>query len=148
MTRKTPEKLSPYFLIQEFLRSEPWHLLCAVVMLNQTSAKQVWKVWPVFHRLYRNPEDFLLANEHEVLDLIKPLGFKSRRYERLLGMTLGYLAGFTDVTTLYGIGKYGADSFRIFVEGYLVEDVLDKELKNYVAWAKEDNITGAGDGND
>lgn len=41
------------------------------------------------------------------------------------------------VEDLYGIGKYAADSYNMFVKGYLVEGVEDKELKNYLVWAKE-----------
>ncbi len=41
-----------------------------------------------------------------------------------------------DVESLHGIGKYAADSWKIFVDREIVDDVQDKELVNYVNWAK------------
>lgn len=41
-----------------------------------------------------------------------------------------------DPLELYGIGKYGADSFNMFVKGYLVQDAKDKELRKYVEWVR------------
>lgn len=49
-----------------------------------------------------------------------------------------------DVRDMHGIGKYGADSYNMFVRGYLVEDVKDKELKNYVSWVKGNYPDGDG----
>lgn len=140
---RTPRKLSPYALIQEFLRDDPWHLLVACIMLNQTSAKQVHRVMHHFFERWPLPQDFILSDEEEVKSVIQPLGFKNRRYQRLMNMTRDFINNETAGTRLnplqlHGIGKYGADSYKMFCEGYLVPDVLDKELKNYVRWAKEE----------
>ena len=37
-----------------------------------------------------------------------------------------------DATDLYGIGKYGSDSYRIFYKNDIPSDVEDKELKRYI----------------
>jgi len=37
-----------------------------------------------------------------------------------------------DATQLYGIGKYGSDSYRIFYKNDIPHDVQDKELKRYI----------------
>jgi endonuclease III len=139
---KTPRTLSPYLLIQEFLRDKPWQLLTACIMLNQTTAKQVWKILPNFLERYPDPETFLIASEAEVKQLIRSLGFVNRRYERLQKMTADFIdyqivGAKLDPENLHGIGKYASDSYRIFCEGYLLLDVLDKELKRYVRWAQE-----------
>ena len=42
-----------------------------------------------------------------------------------------------DPTRLHGIGKYGSDSYRVFISRELLEDVEDKELRRYVEWAKD-----------
>ena len=38
-----------------------------------------------------------------------------------------------DATKLYGIGKYGSDSYRLFYKNEIPEDVGDHELKRYIA---------------
>ena len=37
-----------------------------------------------------------------------------------------------DATRLYGIGKYGSDSYEIFFNGNYTVDPTDKELKRYL----------------
>ena len=132
---KTPRTLSPYLLIQEFLRDDPWKLMVAVIMLNQTSAKQVWPILPEFFDRWPDANAFLHAPTDEVKQLIRSLGFKNVRYDRLLGMTLDFLVGVRPPQKVFGLGKYGIDSYQMFCEGVLVPDVQDKELKNYLHWA-------------
>ncbi len=139
---RTPRALSPLMLIQEFLRDEPWKLLVACIMLNQTTAKQVHRIINEFFDRYPNPYAFLGADVWEVKPLIRSLGFQNRRYKRLWKMTRDFINNETlglrlDPEKLHGIGKYGADSYKIFCEGYLISDPKDKELRNYVRWAKE-----------
>lgn len=145
----TPRTLSPYMLIQEFLRDDPWRLFCAVQMLNLTSAKQVWPLLPEFFERWPDPVTFSKVPEEEVAEFIRPLGLYNRRAKNLKRMTDAYLDGAWLVPEdLPGIGKYGGDSYRIFVEGYLVQDVQDKELKNYVRWAREEAGRTPGDHDD
>ena len=37
-----------------------------------------------------------------------------------------------DATELFGIGKYGSDSYRIFYKNEIPDNVQDKELKRYI----------------
>ena len=37
-----------------------------------------------------------------------------------------------DATELYGIGKYGSDSYQIFYKNKIPANVEDKELKRYI----------------
>jgi methyl-CpG-binding domain protein 4 len=140
----TPKKLSPYMLIQEFLRDEPWRLLVACIMLNQTSAKQVHGVVNQFFERWPDEETFLRALDSDVKKMIKPLGFQNVRYNRLVMMTMDWYRGKRPPEKIRGVGKYATDSFKIFCSGYLVQDVLDKELKNYVQWAKEEGSSRVG----
>ena len=39
---------------------------------------------------------------------------------------------YKDATDLYGINKYGSDSYRIFYKNEIPKDVEDKELKRYI----------------
>jgi hypothetical protein len=125
------------------VRDDPWKVLVVVFFLNQTSGKQVRRVFPVFFERWPTPQAFLLANEDEVKEVIRSLGFKNRRYERLVRMTVGYLTpGWTDVRSLHGVGKYAADSYRMFVEGVIPDDVEDKELRRFREWSLSLPIAG------
>ena len=55
-------------------------------------------------------------------------------------MSRAYLDGFDDLLDLPGIGKYGADSYKMFVSGTVVEDVEDHVLRAYVEWAKTQEV--------
>ena len=37
-----------------------------------------------------------------------------------------------DATKLYGIGKYGSDSYRLFYKNEIPDNIQDHELKRYV----------------
>jgi hypothetical protein len=58
---------------------------------------------------------------------------KKVRAERLYRMSEQFLDwDGEDATELYGIGKYGSDSYRLFFKNELPEDVGDHELQRYV----------------
>jgi methyl-CpG-binding domain protein 4 len=147
---RTPREISPYNLLQEQLRDHPWRLLVACVMLNQTSAVQVKRViwdfferWPDHRRFLEDPAAYETDSD-ELTDLIRSLGFYNRRAITLRMMTAQFYAWeyelskdpmSLNVGKIYGVGKYASDSFRMFVGGYIIPGVADKELKNYVRWA-------------
>lgn len=139
---QTPKDFSPYRLIQEDLRDEPWRLLVACMMLNQTTNVQVKQIMPKFFERYPGPGAATMANMIEMAEIIRPLGLYNRRSHAIQRMSRDWLDWGeridVDVSEFYGIGKYATDSYRIFVLGELPasEDaVQDKELKKYVRWA-------------
>ena len=111
-----------------------WQHFVGVIMLNQTGRKAVKSVLPEF--LYWFPTAYALLNADEkfVKSIIQPLGMVNVRYTRLIKMSQDYLTwDGNDATILYGIGKYGSDSYEIFFKkNYLVQPT-DKELKRYLA---------------
>jgi hypothetical protein len=55
------------------------------------------------------------------------------RYQRLVRMTEDFLTwNLDDATMLYGIGKYGSDSYEIFFKNNYTVDPTDKELQRYL----------------
>jgi hypothetical protein len=57
----------------------------------------------------------------------------NRRYDRLIQMTLDFMEwDGVDATKLYGIGKYGSDSYEIFFKNNYSVNPTDKELKRYL----------------
>jgi len=110
-----------------------WQHMVAVIMLNQTGRKPVKTVAPIFWDRWPTPNRFLRATETDVKDVIRPLGMVNVRYKRLLGMTEDFLTWqHEDATMLYGIGKYGSDSYEIFFKNNLSVQPTDKELKRYL----------------
>ena len=114
-------------------RDRIWQHMVAVIMLNQTGRKPVKTVFPVFVSRWPGPVDFMHASEQEVRDVIWPLGMVNVRSERLRRMTLDFCTwDLEDATKLYGIGKYGSDSYEIFFNGNYSVQPTDKELKRYL----------------
>ena len=116
----------------EWLRG--WQHMVAVIMLNQTGRKPVKTVFPVFLARWDNPSAFLSVTEQAVKDVIWPLGMVNVRYTRLKRMTEDFLTwDLKDATMLYGIGKYGSDSYEIFFKNNHSVAPTDKELRRYLA---------------
>ena len=110
-----------------------WQHMVAVIMLNQTGRKPVKTVFPVFMNRWYIPALFLRATEQQVKDVIWPLGMVNVRYTRLRKMTEDFLHwDGNDATMLYGIGKYGSDSYEIFFKQNYTVEPTDKELKRYL----------------
>ena len=111
----------------------PWQHMVGVIMLNLTGRKQVKKVLPKFLSRWPNPQSLLYATSTQIEEVIEPLGMKKVRAERLYRMSEQFLDwDGEDATELYGIGKYGSDSYRLFFKKELPEDVGDHELQRYV----------------
>jgi methyl-CpG-binding domain protein 4 len=110
-----------------------WQHMVAVIMLNQTGRKPVKTVAPVFWSKWRTPYAFLQATPDEVRDVIWSIGMVNRRYDRLTQMTLDFMEwDGNQADKLYGIGKYGSDSYEIFFKNNYTVDPTDKELKRYL----------------
>ena len=127
---------SPYSLIQEDLWPDRWLILVSCMMLNCTSRKQVEKVLPEFKRRWPTPQAFLAANDADVVELCRPLGFANRRTTNLKKRTVRYLAGpWTDPRELPGVGEYGARAYEIFCLGVLGDaPPKDHALVQYWHW--------------
>ena len=114
-------------------RLRAWQHMVAVIMLNQTGRKPVKTVLPSFLFLWPTPQDFLAATETEVKTVIERLGMVNVRYRRLRQMTQDFLTwDGNDAKMLYGIGKYGSDSYEIFFRGNHGVMPTDKELIRYL----------------
>jgi methyl-CpG-binding domain protein 4 len=110
-----------------------WQHMVAVIMLNQTGRKPVKTVFPIFINKWKTPNQFLKATEQEVKEIIWPLGMVNVRYNRLRRMTEDFSTwDHQDATELYGIGKYGSDSYEIFFKQNYSVEPTDKELRRYL----------------
>jgi methyl-CpG-binding domain protein 4 len=130
--------LKDELMVQQQLPSQEewiqkWQHMVAVIMLNQTGRKAVKYVLPLFLDRWPTPVEFLWATEDDVKKVIWPLGMYNRRFQRLKRMTSDFLTwNGNDATELYGIGKYGSDSYEIFFKQNYSVQPTDKELKRYL----------------
>tara|TARA_R100000773_G_C4132404_1_gene62667 strand:- start:199 stop:525 length:327 start_codon:yes stop_codon:yes gene_type:complete len=104
-----------------------------VICLNQTGRKKVKKILPGFFQRYETAFDLLQSDKDTIAEMLKDLGMKNVRAHRIWKMSEQYLGwDGEDATQLFGIGKYGSDSYRIFYKNEIPENVQDKELKRYI----------------
>ncbi len=102
-------------------------------MLNQTGRKQVKTVLPIFLSKWPDPDSFLLAPHDQIVEVIKPLGMYNRRLSTLVRMTNDWKSwDGVDATDLYGIGRYGSDSYEIFFKNRRDIVPTDHELCRYL----------------
>lgn len=119
-------------MVQEQIKNS-WEHMVGVIMLNQTGRKPVKTILPEFLHRWPDPEKFLTAHHMSVKKVIKSLGMVNVRYLRLKKMTKDYLTwDGDDATELYGIGKYGSDSYEIFFKKNYSVKPTDKELVRYL----------------
>ena len=112
---------------------DAWQHFVGVIMLNQTGRKAVKTTLPEFLYWFPTALSLLHADEEFVKSIIQPLGMVNVRYTRLLRMSQDYLTwDGNDATMLYGIGKYGSDSYEIFYKNNYSVEPTDKELIRYL----------------
>jgi methyl-CpG-binding domain protein 4 len=112
---------------------DAWQHFVGVIMLNQTGRKAVKTTLPEFLYWFPTALALLHAEEEFVKSIIQPLGMVNVRYTRLLRMSQDYLTwDGKDATMLYGIGKYGSDSYEIFYKNNYSVTPTDKELIRYL----------------
>ena len=120
-------------MVQEQVKSV-WQHMVGVICLNQTGRKKVKKILPEFFKKFPDEFELLKSDKETIAEMLKDLGMKSVRANRIWRMTEDYLEwDGRDATELFGIGKYGSDSYEIFYRNKTPENVQDRELKRYLS---------------
>ena len=110
-----------------------WQHMVGVICLNQTGRKKVKKILPKLFDKFPTPQKLLESDRETIADIIKELGMHNVRAQRIWRMSEEYLRwDGEDATKLFGIGKYGSDSYEIFYKNEIPDNVQDKELKRYI----------------
>lgn len=110
-----------------------WQHMVGVICLNQTNRKQVKRVLPQLLGICPTPVHLINTAPDTIKMIIKPLGMVNVREHRLRRMSKDYLTwDGNDATMLYGIGKYGSDSYEIFFKDNYNVQPTDGELKRYL----------------
>jgi len=132
--------VSPYHLIQESLYHDPWKLLIATIFLNRTAGKCAIPLLMEFLERWPSPRDLLeKAKKEEIAKLMRPIGIHLTRANTIIKFTREFLEkDWKQPIELFGIGKYGNDSYRIFVKGdWTKVKPKDHMLNKYHEWLKQ-----------
>ena len=126
------EPLRDDLMVQQQINNA-WEHMVGVIMLNQTGRKPVKLTLPEFLYWFPTPHALLGADPDFVKTILAPLGMMNVRYERIKRMSQDYLTwDGVNAKKLYGIGKYGSDSYEIFFKHNYTVEPTDKELKRYL----------------
>ncbi|XP_019647341.1 PREDICTED: methyl-CpG-binding domain protein 4-like isoform X2 [Branchiostoma belcheri] len=134
-TKWTPPR-SPFNLVQEHLFHDPWKVLVATIFLQRTTGQKAIPVMWEFFRRWPSAEATRGADWRPISELLQPLGLYKRRAQILIKFSEEYLTkDWTYPDELYGIGKYGNDSYRIFcVNEWRQVMPNDHKLNDYHNW--------------
>jgi adenine-specific DNA glycosylase len=122
-------------LIQERYRKDPWKVLASCILLNRVVGRTAEPIIDEFFRRYPTPAHLLNGSRLKIIAFLRPLGFYHTREKNLREMTKCFLRG-VPFDQLPGIGKYGQDSYQIFVEGNRKVNPDDEKLKAYLKGEK------------
>lgn len=118
-------------LLQEEFQDDPWKMLIACIMLNQTGNKQVRKVIYEFFERWPSPKELIQADESQIKNSIKSLGLYNRRTKSIINFSKSWIEkGWHD--GLPGIGQYAKDSYEIFQNKNPQIKSKDKILSKYL----------------
>lgn len=131
---------SPIGMLQEDMWPDAWKILVVCSLHNQTSRKQVDKVYEKLFETYKAPSDMIEAVYEELVEIIRPLGFYNRRARALIQMSRDFLEkDWTHASDLYGCGKYADDCYQVFCVGnWESVQPSDHALNDYIDWLKKE----------
>lgn len=119
-------------LIQEDYLNNHWRMMVCCILLNQTNNKQVRPVLSSVFELIPDPLSAIGCDLERLAAVIKTTGFQNVKASRIKQLSQKWQEGFSDVTELPGIGRYGKESWEIFVNDNLKIIPTDKKLSAYI----------------
>jgi len=119
-------------IIQEEYKNDPWKVLVCCILLNQTNNKQVRPLIESFFLKWPNSSSLMKEDTEVISDFIKPTGFQNVKAKRLKSFSVEWTQGIRDPNLFTGIGKYGKEAWRIFIENDFNFSPSDKKLKMYL----------------
>lgn len=118
--------------------TDPFCLLVAEILLKQTRAEMVAKVWPSIVSRYSNADEMASAIPSELFDMIKVLGFGNQRVQALINVAssiaqLGEIPTQPeDLSRLPYVGIYTAHAVACFSFGQRVP-VVDLSIVRVIS---------------
>lgn len=102
------------------------------ILLNQTTNQQVRKVLDDLFLFIKSPEHCSKKSPNSIYPIIRSTGFGNIKARRIIEMSKAWVHGFDKVEDLPGIGKYGKESWDIFVNGKKDFVPTDNKLRSYL----------------
>ncbi len=130
---------SPIGMLQEAMWPDVWKILVTCMLHNQTSRKQVDKVYKPLFEKYPSPEVMQNADLDDLSRILKSLGFQNRRSVALKRFSREFIVkDWKKASDLHGCGKYADDCYQVFCVGTWKEvNPTDHALNDYVSWLRE-----------
>jgi methyl-CpG-binding domain protein 4 len=83
---------SPFLMLQEIYRDDPWKIMVCCMLLNQTSRQQVYRVKDQLFSKYPSAEKLSKARVKTISNIIQTLGLHNRRAYNLIKMSQNFSA--------------------------------------------------------
>lgn len=122
----------PERLIQEEYIDDPWKMLVCCILLNQTHNRQVRPILSSVFELIPDPISASGCDEKRLAVVIKTTGFQNLKASRIKKLSQKWAEGISDPAELPGIGRYGLESWEIFVNRNFGIQPTDKKLSAYL----------------
>ena len=119
-------------LIQTHYEDDPWKIMISCILLNQTSNVQVRPVIKKFFEVFPTPNSLNESHQNLISSILQPTGFQNVKAKRIVNFTRVWNSGERDPNKFPGIGPYGRDSWKIFIEGKTNFHPADKKLSAYL----------------
>ena len=121
-------------LIQEDYLDDPWKMMVCCICLNQTNNKQVRPILDILFSIVPDPASAISCEKERISECLKSTGFQNIKADRIKKMSQKWIEGFRNPSELPGIGKYGQDSWDIFINRNLGRETADKKLIAYLSF--------------
>lgn len=126
--------MSREILIQEEYLDNPWRMMVCCICLNQTNNKQVRPILDILFSIVPDPASAISCEKERISECLKSTGFQNIKADRIKKMSQKWIEGFRNPSELPGIGKYGQDSWDIFINRNLGRETADKKLIAYLSF--------------
>ena len=129
--------LDHFRLLQEDHLDDPWQVLLACILLNQTRVEQVRPILDALLDEWPNAAAMAEAPAEDVEAIIAPIRLK-KRGGYIVEMSAGYLkqrpTKWEDVLELDGCGRYAAETWRMLVDTDHTFIPKDMKLRARMLW--------------
>jgi hypothetical protein len=133
---------SPFQLIQENQRGDPWRVMVACQVASRTGASLAkHSVLASILSAFPTPSAVICAPQHTLAAMMERVGMQQQRAHALIRMSEGFLGDWQTPSQLYGIGPFGQDSVHLFQKGaaaWAYFKTSDSSLRSYLSWARAD----------
>ena len=119
-------------LIQTHYLGDAWKIMISCILLNLTTNVQVRPVILRFFDQFPDPNSVTERSLNKIAEILKPTGFQNVKASRIIKFTQVWNSGERNPNNFPGIGPYGRDAWKIFVEGKTDFSPCDKKLSLYL----------------